>query len=87
VFVISQPTPVSKVQHRLPVESAAMGRARSILFTFAAFGLLLAITSAAEPVSQLRASNYVNDFARVLQPDTEAQLNNLCQQVDEKAKA
>jgi uncharacterized protein len=41
----------------------------------------------AEPVSQLHPSNYVNDFAHVLDPGTEAQLNDLCQQIDDKAKA
>jgi uncharacterized protein len=51
--------------------------------------LLLAFTLAirAEPVSQLRPTDYVNDFAGVLDRDTVAQLNSLCQQVDEKAHA
>lgn len=50
-------------------------------------GLLFSISLAAEPVAQLHPSNYINDFAHVLQPDTEAQLNDLCQQIDQKAKA
>jgi uncharacterized protein len=41
----------------------------------------------AEPISQLHASNYVNDFARVLDEATAAQLNDLCRQVDQKAHA
>ena len=41
----------------------------------------------AEPVSQLKPTNYVNDFAGVLNPSTVAQLNNICQQIDEKAHA
>lgn len=49
--------------------------------------LLAAFGLHAEPISQLRPTNYINDFAGVLNPDTIAQLNNLCQQVDEKAHA
>ncbi|HZQ19676.1 MAG TPA: TPM domain-containing protein [Terriglobales bacterium] len=64
-----------------------MTRAWRFLIAIAIAGLLLAISSAAEPISQLHPSNYVNDFAHVLQPDTEAQLNDLCQQIDQKAKA
>ncbi len=41
----------------------------------------------AEPVSQLQATNYVNDFAGVLDAATLARLNDLCRQVDEKAHA
>jgi uncharacterized protein len=41
----------------------------------------------AEPVSQLRPTDYVNDFAHVLDPTTIAQLDNICQQLDQKAKA
>jgi uncharacterized protein len=48
---------------------------------------VLSVCACAEPISQLHPSNYVNDFAHVLSPQTEAELNGLCQQVDEKAKA
>ena len=41
----------------------------------------------AEPVSQLRPTDYVNDFAHVLDPTTIAQLDNICQQLDQKAHA
>jgi uncharacterized protein len=41
----------------------------------------------AEPISQLRATNYVNDFAGVLDVTTQAKLNALCREVEEKAKA
>lgn len=40
-----------------------------------------------EPISSLHATNYVNDFAGVLDASTVAQLNDLCRQVDQKAKA
>ncbi|HXM59936.1 MAG TPA: TPM domain-containing protein [Terriglobales bacterium] len=49
--------------------------------------LSLSLLLCAEPVSQLRPTNYVNDFAGVLDPNTVAQLNSICQQVDEKAHA
>lgn len=41
----------------------------------------------AQRVDQLRPSDYVNDFAHVLTPDTTAQLDNICQQIDRKAHA
>ena len=44
-------------------------------------------TAAAEPVSQLRPVGYVNDFAHVLDPNTAAQLESSCQQIDQKAHA
>lgn len=47
----------------------------------------LALCLHAEPISQLHATNYVNDFAGVLDATSEAQLNDLCRQVDQKAHA
>lgn len=70
-----------------------------ILYTFlpvechrrvAALGLVVLVVSAclyAEPIAQLKPSNYVNDFAGVLDPATVERLNDLCKQVDEKAHA
>jgi uncharacterized protein len=45
------------------------------------------VSAAAEPIASLHPTNYVNDFAGVLDPATVAQLNDVCRQVDEKAKA
>jgi uncharacterized protein len=42
---------------------------------------------AAEPVASLSPSNYVNDFAGVLDAATVARLNDLCRQVEQKAQA
>ncbi|MGA2965624.1 MAG: TPM domain-containing protein [Terriglobales bacterium] len=42
---------------------------------------------AAEPIASLRPTNYVNDFAGVLDAATQASLNDLCRQVDQKAQA
>jgi len=53
-------------------------------------GVLLvcsAVPVSAEPVSQLHPTNYVNDFAHVLSAGTEDSLNNICQQIDQKAHA
>ena len=62
---------------------AAMGRARILLAVFLFATALLN----AEPVSQLHPSNYVNDFAHVLNSSTVAELNDTCRQLDEKAHA
>jgi uncharacterized protein len=48
---------------------------------------LAAACVSAEPISSLRPTNYVNDFAGVLDAATQARLNALCQQVDQKAQA
>ena len=42
---------------------------------------------AAEPIASLHPSNYVNDFAGVLDAATQARLNDLCFQVEQKAHA
>ena len=49
--------------------------------------VLAAVWVTAEPIASLRPTNYVNDFAGVLDASTQAQLNALCQQVDQKAQA
>ena len=41
----------------------------------------------AEPVSQLRPTDYVNDFAHVLDQGTITQLDDICQQIEQKAHA
>ncbi|MGA2354016.1 MAG: TPM domain-containing protein, partial [Terriglobales bacterium] len=41
----------------------------------------------AEPIASLQPHNYVNDFAGVLDTSTQARLNALCQEVDQKAHA
>ena len=49
--------------------------------------LALPLLLRAEPVSQLQPTDYVNDFAHVLDATTVAQLDNICQQIDQKAHA
>jgi len=46
-----------------------------------------AVWVAAEPIDSLHATNYVNDFAGVLDAATQARLNDLCRQVEHKAQA
>jgi uncharacterized protein len=47
----------------------------------------VSVRVAAEPIASLHPSNYVNDFAGVLDAATQARLNNLCFQVEQKAHA
>jgi uncharacterized protein len=49
--------------------------------------LLCVVTLAAERVDQLNPSNYVNDFAHVLDEPAQQRINALCQQIDERAHA
>ena len=49
--------------------------------------LMLTMAVHAEPVSQLHPTGYVNDFAHVLDPNTVAQMESTCQQIDQKGHA
>jgi uncharacterized protein len=49
--------------------------------------LMLCIAAQAEPVSQLKATDYVNDFAHILDQNAITQMDNICRQIDEKAHA
>jgi uncharacterized protein len=59
--------------------------AKTMLLT----GFLIAVASflCAEPVSQLKPTDYVNDFAHVIDQNTVTQLDDICRQIDEKAHA
>ncbi len=65
----------------LPMSSYA----KWCLGAFAA--LLLVCAAQAEPVAKLKATDYVNDFAHVLDGNTIAQIDEICRQIDEKAHA
>src|SRR6202158_5679543 len=56
-----------------------------IVLTWIVLGVSVRV--AAEPIASLVPSNYVNDFAGVLDAATQARLNALCQQVEQKAQA
>lgn len=49
--------------------------------------MLFALAARAEPIAQLKATDYVNDFAHVLDAATIAQMDDICRQIDEKAHA
>src|SRR6266481_10054419 len=49
--------------------------------------LALPLLLRTESVSQLHPTDYVNDFAHVLDQGTIAQLDDICQQIDQKARA
>jgi uncharacterized protein len=52
------------------------------------FGTLLLVAAAqAEPVAKLKATDYVNDFAHVLDQNTIVQMDDICRQIDQKAHA
>lgn len=57
------------------------------LLKLAVFLALAAQCVYAEPIASLHPTNYVNDFAGVLDASTGARLNALCKQVEEKAHA
>jgi uncharacterized protein len=50
-------------------------------------GLFLTVVVHAEPMTQLRPTGYVNDFAHVLDQNTVAQIESICLQIDHKAHA
>jgi uncharacterized protein len=52
-----------------------------------AIAVLATACANAESISQLHPTNYANDFAHVLSSQTQAELNDLGQQLDQKAKA
>ena len=52
-----------------------------------AFVVLLSSLVCAEPISQLKPTDYVNDFAHVLDSATIAQLDSIFEQLDHKANA
>jgi len=60
-----------------------MARVGVILWIVLAAG----VWGSPEPIPSLRPSNYVNDFAGVLDASTQARLNDLCHQVEQKAQA
>ena len=47
----------------------------------------LATALCAEPIKQLKPTGYVNDFAGVLDASSSESIRNICQQIDQKAKA
>jgi uncharacterized protein len=59
--------------------------AKCCLGMFAA--LLLALSAPAEPIAKLKPTDYVNDFAHVLDQNAIAQIDEICREIDQKAHA
>lgn len=49
--------------------------------------VFLAAALCAEPISQLKPTGYVNDFAEVLDASSSESIRNICEQIDQKAHA
>jgi uncharacterized protein len=88
------------LNHTVPVESPAMGSfalsslnhsrisaLKHWLVAILATSALLVAAANAESVSSLHYSNYINDFAHVLSEGTVEELDDVCLQLDQKAKA
>jgi uncharacterized protein len=60
-------------------------RSKWLLTTLFVFALGLSLF--AQPVSQLKPTDYVNDFAHVLNADTKAKISSIAQQLDTKGNA
>jgi uncharacterized protein len=70
----------------IPVQFCAMRRRLHVAAIVLAAVVLAAVASA-EPVSSLKPTDCVNDFAGVLSPPTLIQLKEMCRQVLDKAQA
>ena len=57
------------------------------LCLIATVALAMVLAAPAEPIAQLKATDYVNDFAHVLDQNTIAQMDEICRQIDGKAHA
>ena len=69
-----------------PIQSASMKRgAKKMLLT--SFLIAAALFLHAEPVAQLKPTDYVSDFAQVIDQNTVVQLDDICKQIDDKAHA
>src|SRR5204863_2460493 len=60
---------------------------RRMIWAIASISLLWLLPAFAEKPEQLKPSNYVNDFAGVLDETTQSRLNALCLEVQQKANA
>ena len=75
------------VQFSLVRRLVKNSRVRLILLSLVWIVLEPAMPASAEPIASLHPTNYVNDFAGVLNSATVTRLNDLCLQVEQKAHA
>jgi uncharacterized protein len=74
-------SPIISVLYNFLVPLRAKLRLATILVIFAA------VAAWAEPISQLKPTDYVNDFAHVLDQNTITQIDGICLQIEQKAHA
>jgi uncharacterized protein len=79
--------PVERTLDSSPIQSPSRMKRGAKIASAAALVISLAFLLHAEPISQLSPTDYVNDFAHVLDQNTIAQLDNICQQIDQQAHA
>src|SRR4051812_23313953 len=77
------------LRYRFFAQGKTLNKSRhTLLRVLGCLALLLAASAAvAEKVKDLRPTNYVNDFAGVLDPGTQENLNALCKEVQDKTGA
>jgi uncharacterized protein len=79
--------PVERTLDSSPIQSPSRMKRGAKIASAAVLVISLAFFLHAEPISQLSPTDYVNDFAHVLDQNTIAQLDNICQQIDQQAHA
>jgi uncharacterized protein len=79
--------PVERKLGFSPIQSPSRMKLGATIALTTALVVSLAFFLCAEPISQLSPTDYVNDFAHVLDQNTVAQLDNICQEIDQKAHA
>jgi uncharacterized protein len=79
--------PVERKLNFTPIQSPSRMKLGSKIGVVTVLVISAAFVLHAEPVLQLTPTGYVNDFAHVLDQKTIAQLENVCQQLDQKAHA
>src|SRR5262249_13260264 len=77
---------IERSSTHFPIQSPRMRSSVKSLCAVVAL-LVFPVLLHAEPIAQLRPTDYVNDFAHVLDQDTIAQLDDICLQIEQKAHA
>ena len=78
--------PAKVLSRSSPIQSRRMKPRAKILLLLSAV-MIFVFAASAEPISQLHPTDYVNDFAHVLNQETIAQLDDICRQIDQEAHA
>jgi uncharacterized membrane protein YgcG/tetratricopeptide (TPR) repeat protein len=73
--------------HREAQSVWELGDLRKLVIYAALCALILGLAARADQVTQLKSTDYVNDFAHVVDQNTIAQIHEICEQIDKKAHA